>query len=1115
MPKNINTSGLEDDPLWYKDAIIYELHVRAFADSVSDGMGDFRGLTQKLDYLQDLGVTALWILPFCPSPWRDDGYDISDYNEVHPAYGTLRDFQEFLDQAHARGLRVITELVVNHTSDQHEWFKKSRSSPPGSRWRNFYVWSDTPEKYKEARIIFKDFESSNWTWDPVAKAYFWHRFYSHQPDLNYDNPEVHKAVLKACDFWFDMGVDGLRLDAVPYLYERDDTSCENLPETHSFLKELRAHVNAKYRNRMLLAEANQWPEDSIAYFGSGDECHAAFHFPVMPRLFMGIRMEDRVPIVDILRITPPIPEACQWIMFLRNHDELTLEMVTDEERDYMYRVYASDQQARINLGIRRRLAPLLENDRRRIELMNVLLFSLPGSPVIYYGDEIGMGDNIYLGDRNGVRTPMQWSPDRNAGFSRTNPQKLYLPVIIDPEYHYEAVNVEHQQNNPHSLLWWMKRIIAQRKAHRAFSRGSVEFLYPENHRVLAFLRRLGDETILAVANLSRFPQAAELDLREFAGLRPVEVFGKTEFPEVGGEPYPISLGSYGSFWFSLERVRETLQVASAEAPPELVAESVEAIFAMKGRGSIRRILPGLLRTRHWVRTGERKMLAVHVMDIVPVPKTTGYVIFARVDFSEGDPETYVLALASAEADAVLENPKSVVARVMTPYGPAVIYGAGWNSAFRAAMLEAIAERRRISGSAGEIVATPSREFRQLRGNEPLPSVVFRGEHANTAVTFGDKFILKLYRRVEAGRNPDVEMCTYLRRAGFTHVPRVAGTIEYRTATGPSITLGMLQSWVSHAGDGWALAMDSLGRYFEQALAGDFQPGEYAHPLELLDATPPPAAQALIGPFFESVRLLGIRTAEMHLALWKAEDPQFAPEPFNDAFRQGLYHGMVATAGRVFSDLRRALWHLQPDAQQDAERVLELEPHVQSRFLPTRDRRLLLYRMRLHGDFHLGQVLNTGKDFVFVDFEGDDTRPLSERRLKRSPIRDVASMLRSFHYASYAALFGEVPGIVPRHDGDAPLAAWAEFWNAWVSTAFLRGYIDTAGQSPFMPTLAAGLRPVLDAYLLDKAVREAGHDLKHRRNWVRIPLHGIVQIMSRPLQWPPTAPATTDLDTESQ
>src|SRR5262245_15797336 len=552
MPHDEIVAGFESDPLWYRDAIIYEVHVRSFYDSVDDGMGDFPGLTQKLDYIQDLGVTAIWILPICPSPWKDDGYDISDYTAVHPTYGSLKDFENFLREAHRRGIRVITELVLNHTSDQHEWFQKSRRAKPGSYWRDFYLWSDTPDRYKDARIIFKDFEASNWTWDPVANAYYWHRFYSHQPDLNFDNPAVRKAMLEVLDFWLDRGVDGLRLDAVPYLYEREGTNCENLPETHAYLKDLRQHIDSKYKNRMILAEANQWPEDAIAYFGSGDECNMAFHFPLMPRLFMALRMEDRYPVTDILQITPPIPENCQWALFLRNHDELTLEMVTDEERDYMYRVYAYDRPMRINLGIRRRLAPLLGNDRRRIELMNTLLLSLPGTPVVYYGDEIGMGDNFYLGDRNGVRTPMQWNGDRNAGFSRANPQKLYLPVIIDPEYQYSSVNVEAQQNNVNSLLWWMKRTIAQRRRSKAFGRGSIEFLYPENRKVLVFVRQFEGERILVVANLSRFSQAVELDLHSYQGNTLIEMFGGAEFPPINDKNYVLTLAPHAFYWFQLQ-----------------------------------------------------------------------------------------------------------------------------------------------------------------------------------------------------------------------------------------------------------------------------------------------------------------------------------------------------------------------------------------------------------------------------------------------------------------------------------------------------------------------------------------------------------------------------------
>src|SRR2546425_5698316 len=644
---------LDDNPQWYKDAVIYEVHVRAFCDGNSDGIGDFPGLTEKLDFLQDLGVTALWLLPFYPSPLKDDGYDIADYTNIHPDYGTLQDFRLFLREAHRYGIRVITELVINHTSDQHPWFQRAREAPPGSSARNFYVWSDTQDKYQEARIIFKDFELSNWSLDPVAKAYYWHRFYSHQPDLNFDNPEVHKALFDAVDFWLGMGVDGLRLDAVPYLYEREGTNCENLAETHAFLKALRQHVDKKYRNRMLLAEANQWPEDAVPYFGSGDECHMAFHFPVMPRLFMAVHMEDRFPIIDILDQTPAIPENCQWALFLRNHDELTLEMVTDEDRDYMYKVYANDPRARLNLGIRRRLAPLLDNHRAKIELMNGLLFSLPGTPVIYYGDEIGMGDNIYLGDRNGVRTPMQWSGERNAGFSKANPQRLYLPVIIDPQFHYESINVETQQNNPHSLLWWMKRLIALRKRYRAFGRGTISFLYPNNRKVLAFIRRHGGGQLLGVANLSRFVQYVELDLSAFKGMVAVELFGRTPFPPIGDLPYLLTLGPHSFYWFALERPRTEAAVAGGmdePRPPRLQVKGPwQNVFEGEAGAALGAALPALLRARRWFGGKALDIKAATITATIPFEHQAGPARFAfiRVDYVQGAPETYVWPLAFA------------------------------------------------------------------------------------------------------------------------------------------------------------------------------------------------------------------------------------------------------------------------------------------------------------------------------------------------------------------------------------------------------------------------------------------------------------------------------------
>src|SRR4051812_5852034 len=818
---------------WYKDAIIYEVHVRAFFDSVTDGIGDFGGLTQKLPYLEDLGVTAIWLLPFCPSPLKDDGYDTSDYTDVHRSYGTLKDFQRFMREAKRRGLKVITELVLNHTSDQHLWFQRSRHAPPGSRWRDFYVWSDTSDKYRDARIIFKDFESSNWTWDPVAKAYFWHRFYSHQPDLNWENPEVRKAMFAAMDFWFDLGVDGLRLDAVPYLFERESTNCENLPETHSALKELRKHVDEKYEGRMLLAEANQWPEDAVAYFGNGDECHMAFHFPIMPRLFMGLRMEDRHPITEILRITPPIPENCQWAMFLRNHDELTLEMVTDEERDYMYRTYAQDRGMRINLGIRRRLAPLLENDRRRIELMNALLLSLPGTPVLYYGDEIGMGDNIYLGDRNGVRTPMQWSPDRNAGFSRANPQKLYLPVNIDPEYHYEALNVETQNNNSHSLLWWMKRMIAQRKQHPAFGRGKMEILFPANRKILAFVREFEGEKILVVANLSRFTQCAELDLSRHRESVPVEVFGRNNFPAITEQPYLLSLGPHAFQWFHLqprEHSQESLSVtARAEDIPVLAVDAQE-IFGTSTRNAIAKLLPLILRRRSWFARKHRTIRHVRIHDVIALPETMAHILRVNVEYTDGEPETFTvpLSLATGEhAETILrERLYTVLAKVKGLSDPqSILYGSVFDRQFNDALLKAMLRRRRIKGENGDIVGTHTRAFREAWGRvrsnlEPQPQTL---DAHKILVTLGQDFVFTLYREVEAGQNPDREIGEFLtNHTNFPHIARTLGAIEYRATqddeTETVTTLGTLTSYVRNAADGWMYTLDHLGLFFERALA---------------------------------------------------------------------------------------------------------------------------------------------------------------------------------------------------------------------------------------------------------------------------------------------------------
>ncbi|MBV8818985.1 MAG: maltose alpha-D-glucosyltransferase, partial [Acidobacteriaceae bacterium] len=1020
----------------------------------------------------------------------------------------------FLREAHRRGIRVITEVVVNHTSDQHPWFQRARRAPKGSPYRDFYVWSDNPNKYREARIIFKDFETSNWTFDHVAQAYFWHRFYSHQPDLNFDSPHVKEALFRVIDYWLDMGIDGFRLDAIPYLYEREGTNCENLPETHGFLKQLRAHIDAKYPGRMLLAEANQWPEDSIAYFGDGDECNMAFHFPLMPRLFMSIRMEDRYPITEILRQTPPIPTNCQWATFLRNHDELTLEMVTDEERDYMYRVYAHDRQMRINLGIRRRLAPLLGNDRKRIELMHGLLFSLPGTPVLYYGDEIGMGDNIYLGDRNGVRTPMQWSADRNAGFSRANPQKLYLPVTIDPEYHFEAVNVEAQQNNPNSLLWWTKHLIEQRKNFKAFGRGTLEFLNPDNRKVLAFIRRFENETILVVANLSRFPQAVALNLCEFKDLTPVEAFGRAAFPAISNTDYPLTLGAHDFFWFALEPrpiVAEAIHgFLRTKQLPIIHVDTLENVFTPETLEVLARLLPPFLTSRRWFLGKNRPIVDVDVIDGIAVTGISGYIVVAEVRYAEGEPELYTLPAAVATG-AEIEQVRNRIGdaaliTVRTPSGDeGVVYGALWNPAFRDALLTAVAKRRRIKGMSGEVAASHTRAFRKVWGPDHprLESALQNTEQSNSSVTYGDRFVMKIFRRLEAGRNPELEMTEFLTARGFPNVAPLAGSLEYRRDSGDSMTLGILQGYVSHQGDAWQYTIDTLSRFFEQALAhpeggnpARFQAG---NPLDMLHEQVPPNAHDLIGTYIESARLLGQRTAEMHLALAsEPDDAVFAPEPFTDHYRVGLFHGMVGKLTRTLDLLRRKLPGLERDTRESAQQVLARQEEIEAAFRPIRDQRFDAKRCRLHGDLHLAQVLYTGKDFVFVDFEGELSRPLGERRIKRSPLRDVAGMLRSFQYAAGAVLFGHIPGIGVRPESRAVLETQAHYWYSWVAALYLQAYLKTIQPAALLPRDERLVRTLLLAYMLERALDQLAGELTERQDWVMIPLQGILSLVGTPV-----------------
>jgi maltose alpha-D-glucosyltransferase / alpha-amylase len=1105
-----DTLRLDDDPLWYKDALVYELHVRAFNDSDADGSGDFRGLIEKLPYLQDLGVNAIWLLPFYPSPLRDDGYDIADYTDVNPMFGTLGDANAFVKEAHHRGIRVINELVCNHTSDQHPWFQRARRARRGSATRDFYVWSETNQKYQDARIIFKDFETSNWTWDHVAGAYYWHRFYSHQPDLNFDNPKVKEAVFKALDFWLDIGIDGVRLDAIPYLFEREGTNGENLPETHQFLKEMRRHVDANYSNRMLLGEANQWPEDAVTYFGEGDECHMSFHFPLMPRLFMSIRMEDRFPIIDILAQTPPIPESAQWALFLRNHDELTLEMVTDEERDYMYRSYTQDRLARLNLGIRRRLAPLLGNDRKRIELMNGLLFSLPGTPVLYYGDEIGMGDNIFLGDRNGVRTPMQWSADRNAGFSRANRQRLYLPVITDPEYHYETVNVEAQGQNPHSLLSWMRRLIALRKRHRAFGRGTLELLRPENRKVLAYIRRYESEQILCVANLSRFLQAVELDLSKWRGLVPVELFSGNEMPVVGDAPYFLTLGPHAFYWFSLQpratpMISSDGALASSSVPEIRVAGGWESVLTGPAKERLETVMLGYIRNRRWFAGKARGLKSAFISDLIPVPGAVGgaYLAAVVVSYAEGDPETYQLPLAyanHAEAPHILERwPHSAIAwiRVQGEEGRGLLYDALGPPAFAEAVLGAIARRRRATGGKGTLIGSTTRAFTRLRGPETvrLEAALSVAEQSNNSVVFGERLILKVFRRLEEGVNPELEVGRFLtEKTNFAQIAPLAGSLEYRRDIGEPVSLAVLQGYVPNQGDAWQYTLNTLAHFFGGAELVDSEPPAVARNLVQAAAAGelPEAASRTIGAYLDSARLLGRRTAELHNALASdPADPAFAPERITPQDQRSIYQSLSGLSMRSTELLRSQLKKLPEDARDEAKQVLDLEPRIASILKSFLSRRLTTTRIRVHGDYHLGQVLYTGHDFVIIDFEGEPTRTLYERRLKRLALRDVAGMLRSFDYASQAALKSDqiaaaaLPG----------LRSWGRFWVQCVSAAFLKSYLATAGTASFVPQAADDLDLQLNTMLLEKALYELRYELNMRPDWVRIPLRGILEVVT--------------------
>ncbi len=1075
---------------WYRDAIIYQLHVKAFQDASGDGIGDFAGLMQRLDYVQELGVTTIWTLPFYPSPLRDDGYDIADYRSINPSYGTMKDFRAFVAEAHRRGLRVITELVINHTSDQHPWFQKARLAKPGSSARDMYVWSDTDTKFPETRIIFIDTEKSNWTWDPVAGAYFWHRFYSHQPDLNFDNPRVLEEVLKVMRMWLDMGVDGLRLDAIPYLVEREGTNNENLPETHVVLKKIRAELDRHYPDRLLLAEANQWPEDTRPYFGEGDECHMGFHFPLMPRMYMALAQADRHPITDIIRQTPDIPDGCQWGIFLRNHDELTLEMVTEDERDYLWRTYAEDSRARINLGIRRRLAPLMRNDRRKIELMNSMLFSMPGTPIVYYGDEIGMGDNYYLGDRDGVRTPMQWSSDRNAGFSRANPQQLYLPAIIDPVYGYQAINVEAQAGDPSSLLNWMRRMIVVRKQHAAFGRGTMSLIYPRNRKILAYLREHDGDNVLCVANLADSAQAVELDLSRFSGMVPIELTGRSAFPPIGDLPYMLTLPAFGFFWFLLtdQAQAPSWHETLPETLPEFITLTsrdgrIETALTGRERSQLEgEVLPQFLPLQRWFGAKDERIGKVRLMPMGELTPGEHALVAIDVDL-DGGTQRYFLPLSARWGDENLRPgaPKLsyTLAKIRRGARVGALIDGAHDERLAARLLEEMRQNREIEGPMGTVRFEATEAFAAIPDlGDPRPLGV---EQSNVSIAFADKVVLKVYRRLRPGDQPDVEVARFLTEvAGFANTPAFYGAIELLGEE--ATTLAAAFAFVPNQGDAWKAIVEGLvrdlGELQMRTVAvdpGQPESDDFAFPLG-------------IGA------LLGRRTAELHKAFAVAtDDPAFAVEPLERSHLKEWADEVSEDLDRLLARIRETRTSLPEDAKQDLATLAGARAGLRRRLDRIAKMAPSGGRSRIHGDYHLGQVLIAQNDVAIIDFEGEPGRGLLERRGKSSPLRDVAGMLRSFDYAASMALDQHRQAFDAAGEQSEERA---EQWRKETADAFLAAYREHIAGAATMPEDDALTDALLELFLLQKGIYEIGYELGNRPAWLRIPLRGVLDLLDR-------------------
>jgi maltose alpha-D-glucosyltransferase/alpha-amylase len=1080
-------AALDDDELWFKDAIIYQLHVKAFADSNNDGIGDFAGLTEKLDYLQDLGVTALWLLPFYPSPGRDDGYDIADYGAINPDFGTMKDFRRFIVEAKRRGLRVITELVINHTSDQHDWFKRARRSDPNSSARNWYVWSDTDQKYAGTRIIFTDTEKSNWTWDPEAGQFYWHRFFSHQPDLNFDNPRVVSALIQVMKRWLDTGVDGFRLDAIPYLCERDGTNNENLPETHAVIRKLRAELDAYAKGKVLLAEANQWPEDVQEYFGNGDECHMAYHFPLMPRIYMAIAQEDRFPITDILRQTPDIPTNCQWALFLRNHDELTLEMVTDVERDYLWSTYANDPRARINVGIRRRLAPLMDNDRRKIELMDSLLLSFPGTPIIYYGDEIGMGDNIYLGDRNGVRTPMQWTPDRNGGFSRADPARLYAPIIMDSVYGYEAVNVEAQSRSLSSLLSATKRLISVRKSTLAFGRGSMTFIRPANRAVLAYVRQLGDEVILCVANLSRSAQATELDLSTFKDRVPLEMLGRTHFPAIGELPYMITLAPYGFYWFQLQERSKSEYVAPSAVPEfETLVVPLGATWVSLARTRSvfeRDVLPGHLARSRWYPEHKPSVIYPTLTSAVPfcdIGDNRPWLAFFEATEQEAV-SRYVLPLQIewVRFDRERYNPNALAA-VRQGAREGTLLDVASDPIFMALLLRNLRQALTIEENGLRLDFRPTSKFSSKPVKQPERVTVIDGGPLSSIALVDGSYIVKLYRKLETGINPEIEVGRFLTEvAGFTNTPAVLGSVELVEGEIRN-AIAVVHALIGNQGDAWTVTAAYLDRFVEEQ--------------RLLATSQRLRESDEQTPYLRYMSQIGRRTAEMHLALSTTSAlSDFTPEAIQPSDVRRWSEEILACAASVFNALRQRRDEFGEADRSLFDQMLAQEPSLRDRLnglLPPDSSGL---NIRLHGGLTLGRSLIVKDDIFITGFEGDSQLPIEERRRKAPAARDVASLIRSIEYSANAAL---ERALRPAGDEHGRLGPALTEWVSRASASFVAAYHEFMTNSALWPADRQAAGRMLDFFLLERIFDELEYELSQRPEWVRVPLTGALRILSQ-------------------